>query len=211
MPAEPDSPAPVSPRSATAGPELPRPAAALTGAADPSASLRAKSNLERLLAYRLFLLLALTVLTLDQASKLWIASRLPYGVMPFSPEAITVVHGFFYLIHVGNTGAAWSLFAGQSVALAMLAAATLGAIGFWRRPLGLRQKPVQIAFGLLCGGITGNLIDRLAHGRVTDFIDLHFGPNFPAMFNPYPTFNIADSGICVGTILYVIHSLRTPN
>ena len=55
-----------------------------------------------------------------------------------------------------------------------------------------------------CGGITGNLLDRLLHGHVIDFIDLHFGSYV------YPTFNIADSGICVGVILYLWQSLRAP-
>ena len=161
------------------------------------------SVLERLLAYRLLLVLAAAVLTLDQASKLWIAARLPFGTYG-EPDAITVVPGFFYLVHVGNTGAAWSRFAGRSAVLAVLAAATLVGIVLWRRPLGLHHRPVQAAFGLLCGGIAGNLVDRLVYGHVTDFIDLHFGSYV------YPTFNLADSGICVGTVLYVILSCRSP-
>jgi signal peptidase II len=109
----------------------------------------------------------------------------------------------FYLVHVGNTGAAWSLFTGQSVFLAILAGATLVAIFLWRRALGLRDRTSQIGFGLLCGGIAGNLLDRLLHGHVIDFLDVHFGTFI------YPTFNVADSGICVGVFLYLWHSLRT--
>jgi signal peptidase II len=90
------------------------------------------------------------------------------------------------------------------VLLATLALATLVAIFFWRSALGLRDRLAQICFGLLCGGIVGNLTDRLLHGHVIDFIDLHFGTYV------YPTFNVADSGICVGVILYLWQSLRTP-
>ncbi len=169
----------------------------------PPASRRPKAFLERLLAYRLLLLLAVAVLALDQASKLWIFNHLELGTYG-PPGAITVVPGFFYLVHVGNTGAAWSLFSGRSAVLAVLAGATLVAIGIWRGPLGLRHRTVQVAFGLLCGGIAGNLLDRIVHGYVTDFLDFHFGTYV------YPTFNLADSGICVGTVLYVIHSLRHP-
>ena len=63
---------------------------------------------------------------------------------------------------------------------------------------------MQISFGLLCGGIVGNLIDRLAYGHVVDFLDFHFGSYV------YPTFNIADSGIVIGVGIYFIRNLRAP-
>lgn len=158
----------------------------------------------RILAYRVLLGLALAVFVADQLTKLWIAQRLPFGTYGETYGAIRVIKGFFYLVHVGNTGAAWSMFSGQSVLLAILALATLVAIYFWRHALGLRDRLAQVCFGLLCGGIVGNLTDRLAYGHVIDFIDLHFGTYV------YPTFNVADSGICVGVILYLIQSLRAP-
>ncbi len=163
-----------------------------------------RSPLARLLAYRLLLLLAAAVLALDQATKFWIAAHIPFDPSHSHDvgQDITVISGFFYLIHVVNTGAAWSMFAGQSVLLATLALATLAAIAWWRHSLGLRDRVTQFAFGLLCGGIAGNLLDRLARGHVTDFLDLHFG------IYVYPTFNVADSGICVGVILYIVRSLR---
>ena len=115
-----------------------------------------------------------------------------------------MIRGFLYLVHVGNTGAAWSMLTGRSVLLAALAAATLVGIFFWRRALGLQDRTAQVSFGLLCGGITGNLSDRLVYGHVIDFLDFHFGSY------AYPTFNVADSAICVGVLLYLIHSLRQP-
>ena len=163
-----------------------------------------KSRIQRLLAYRLLLGLAVTIFILDQLTKSWIASRMPLGTYGEHMGAIRVVRGFFYLVHQGNTGAAWSMFSGKSVLLALLAAATLAAIFFWRRALGLRDRAAQVSFGLLCGGIVGNLADRLLHGHVIDFIDLHFGSYI------YPTFNVADSGICVGVVLYLWQSLRAP-
>ena len=165
-------------------------------------SAPASAGWRRILAYRLLLTLALAVFILDQASKSWIAARLPFPTYGEGSGAIPVIRGFFYLVHVGNTGAAWSMFSGQSVLLALLAAATLVAIWWWRHALGLRDRTAQICFGLLCGGIVGNLVDRLRHGHVVDFIDLHFGSYV------YPTFNVADSGICVGVIVYLWQSLR---
>lgn len=172
-----------------------------TPAASHAAVRNPQSAISRLLSYRVLLAIALAVFALDQLTKFLIAARLPFPTYG-EPGAIRVIRGFCYLVHVGNTGAAWSMFAGQSVVLASLAAATLLAIFFWRRALGLRERTTQICFGLLCGGIAGNLVDRLRHGHVIDFIDLHFGSYV------YPTFNIADSGICIGVILYLWHSLR---
>jgi signal peptidase II len=171
--------------------------------AGPSPEADRGTIFHRLSAYRALLSIALMVVALDQLTKIWIVANLPFETYG-EPHAITVIDGFFYLVHVGNTGAAWSMFTGQSVFLAALAAATLVAIVILRRALGLRHRPAQIAFGLLCGGIAGNLIDRVRHGHVIDFVDLHFGSYV------YPTFNVADSGICVGVGLYLWHSLRHP-
>ena len=168
-----------------------------------SAAPPPRPRLQRILAYRWLLALAAGVLVLDQATKAWICARLPYPTYG-PPRHIAVIDDFFNLVNVGNTGAAWSLFSGRSTFLALLAVATLIAIFAWRRQLGLRLWSVQVSFGLLCGGIAGNLVDRLVHGHVIDFLDFHFGSYI------YPTFNVADSGICVGVVIYLLHSLRQP-
>jgi len=161
------------------------------------------SRTYRLRAYRRLWWIALIVLATDQLTKYWIVHTLPFPT--YGPgEWIPVIDGFFHLVHVGNTGAAWSLFTGQSRLLAMLAFLTLGAIYYWRRTLGLRERWMQISFGLLCGGIVGNLIDRLAYGHVVDFLDFHFGSYV------YPTFNVADSGIVIGVGIYFVRNLRNP-
>lgn len=174
-----------------------------SAAGDKSKIASRKSYLSRVFAYRRLLILAAIVFGLDQLTKYWINVRLPFG--SYGPGgSIQIFPNFFYLVHVGNTGAAWSMFAGASLWLALLAVGTLIAIFFWRRQLGLRSPAAQAAFGLLCGGIVGNLVDRLAHGHVIDFLDFHFG-NYT-----YPTFNVADIGICVGVFWYVLWSLRQP-
>lgn len=191
---------PIDPAKTAAHPptsvESPRPAPA--GARPPIGT--------RLRAYRLLWQIALAVFVADQATKLWIVARVPFDPMHSHGAGadLEVIPHFFYIIHVGNTGAAWSMFSGRSVTLALLATGTLIAIYFWRHSLGLKQRVSQICFGLLCGGIVGNLVDRLVHKHVIDFIDLHFGSYI------YPTFNVADSAICVGVILYLWQSLRTP-
>ncbi len=179
------------------------PESGLGARAGQSAIRNPQSAIQRIFAYRRLWLLGVIVFALDQLTKYWINARLPFG--SYGPGAsIQIFPNFFYLVHVGNTGAAWSMFPGASLWLALLAAGTLVAVFVWRRPLGLRSPSAQAAFGLLCGGILGNLVDRIVHHHVIDFLDFHFGTY------TYPTFNVADSGICVGVFWYVLWSLRQP-
>jgi signal peptidase II len=171
----------------------------MSASVDPGVSLTF-----RLLQYQRLLGIAAAVLAADQASKAWITTHLPYPAYGEEGGAIPVVRGFFYIVNVGNTGAAWSVLSGQSILLAALAAGTLVAIFLGRRALGLSAPRTQAWFGLMCGGIAGNLIDRLARHHVVDFLDFHFGSYI------YPTFNVADSAICVGVILYALASIRSP-
>src|SRR5476649_1817165 len=89
----------------------------------PSVVENQKSKIQRLLAYRLLLGIALAVFVFDQLTKAWIVSHLPYNPhhLHGGPYDRALVSGFFYLIHVGNTGAAWSMFSDKSVLLAVLA------------------------------------------------------------------------------------------
>jgi signal peptidase II len=158
----------------------------------------------RVLKYWRLLAVAAVVVALDQFSKGWIIKHLAFGAYGEDAGAIPVIRGFFYIVHVGNTGAAWSILSGQSLMLAALAGATLVVIFVWRKALGIVGVYAQVCFGLLCGGITGNLVDRVLRGHVVDFLDFHFGSYV------YPTFNVADSAICVGVALYVLSSFRSP-
>ena len=157
----------------------------------------------RIGAYRWFYILAIMVFAGDQISKIWIRNNLPFNSY-HPPDAIPVLPGFFNIVHVGNTGAAWGLFSGKSFWLALLAVVTLLAIFTFRRHLTLERSLVQVSFGLLCGGIVGNLVDRILHGHVIDFLDFHFGSFV------WPAFNLADTAICIGVGLYILHSFREP-
>ncbi len=146
----------------------------------------------RILRYKWLIAIAAAVFAADQASKAWIVARLPFNTYGEAAGAIPVLRGFFYIVHVGNTGAAWSVFTGRSLFLAALAAASLVAIFIWRKSLGLTGLHAQVCFGLLCGGIAGNLLDRILKGHVVDF------PRLPLRLLRLSTFNVADSAICVG-------------
>jgi signal peptidase II len=163
----------------------------------------------RFAKYRILVLTAVVVFALDQATKAWIFENLDLGSYA-PPAAITVIEGFFYIVHIGNEGAAWGMLSGYSELLTLFALIALVAIYFLRHALELYRVPMQWAFGMLVGGILGNTIDRLIHGHVIDFLDFHFPFTIPYVMptGRYPSFNIADCGIVVGTLLYLVLSFR---
>lgn len=161
--------------------------------------------------YRKFWIVAAIVFILDQITKAWIFKTLPLDTY-YPPEAITVIEGFFYIVHIGNEGAAWGMLSGYSTLLAIFAIGALVFIYKFRHSLELHRPWMQIAFGLLIGGVVGNLIDRLIHGHVIDFLDFHFPFTVPYLLptGRYPSFNVADSGIVIGVFLYITLSLKSP-
>ncbi|TVP80409.1 MAG: signal peptidase II [Puniceicoccaceae bacterium] len=167
------------------------------------------SKTERILRYRLLFITAGVIFLLDQASKTWIFKNLELDSY-HPPEAITVIENFFYIVHVGNEGAAWGMFSGYGSFLAAFALLALFVIYKMRHALELQKRPMQWAFGLLIGGILGNFVDRLVHGHVIDFLDFHFPFSIPWVMptGRYPSFNVADCGIVIGTIFYLILSFR---
>jgi len=169
-----------------------------------------KPTLQKIARYRLLLVSAFVVFILDQITKTWIFNNLPLDSY-FPPDSIEVIKGFFYIVHIGNEGAAWGMLSGYSGFLAVFAVVALLGIYKFRHTLELKRKPMQWAFGLMVGGILGNMIDRLVHGHVIDFLDFHFPFTIPWVMptGRYPSFNIADSGIVIGTIIYVILSFKT--
>lgn len=118
---------------------------------------------------------------------------------------IEVIKNFFYIVHIGNEGAAWGMFAGHGTLLALFALVALFVIYKFRHALELHRTPMQFAFGLLVGGVLGNFVDRIVHGHVIDFLDFHFPFSIPGLLpdGRYPAFNIADCGIVVGVLAYI--------
>jgi signal peptidase II len=143
-------------------------------------------------------LIALAVIALDQLTKIIIVNLLPN-----SSIEKTVIPGFFKLVHWENTGAAWSLFRGSNAVLAAVALVALVVLYFSRHHFDARTLVGQIAFGLICGGIVGNLIDRIRVKSVIDFLYFYLGDwGFPA-------FNVADSAICTGVALVFLLTWRS--
>jgi signal peptidase II len=145
--------------------------------------------------------LGLPLFVIDQLTKWLIRQNIPYGA------ELPVIPGFFSLVHASNTGAAFSMFAGNNFFFVGLAVVALAVIIFLLLRDSRAQKAPQrlslltkIAFGLLASGILGNLTDRILRGAVTDF--LHFYVNDYA----WPSFNVADSCICIAAGLLIVGS-----
>jgi len=145
-----------------------------------------------------WLALAAVVVLLDQITKVLILSAFQYG-------EIHTVTSFFDIVRAHNTGAAFSFlaYAGgwQRWLFVALAFAAVAFIGFMLKRHG-HQTMFSLALSLILGGAVGNVIDRLVHGYVVDFIQVHRGGWY------FPAFNLADSAITLGAILLIWDELR---
>jgi signal peptidase II len=117
---------------------------------------------------------------------------------------VSVIDGFFYLTHVRNPGAAFSLFANapEAIRAPFFIGTTLIAIGLiisFYRKLSPGDRLSALALGLILGGAVGNLLDRLVYGAVVDFLRLQLWAGYT-----WPDFNVADSSIVIGVALLVI-------
>ena len=144
----------------------------------------------------LALILCLVVVLLDQFTKVWVRNSFVCG-----GEALEVIPGFFNLVYVRNPGAAWGMLGGQQVILISLSAIVFVLLVVFHRRVLNPTLDHRIALGLMLGGILGNLIDRVKLNWVTDFLDFHIGTHH------FPSFNVADSAICIAVGLYLLSSL----
>jgi signal peptidase II len=145
-------------------------------------------------------LVALIIVGLDQLTKLLVLKFMGYA------QEKVVLGGFFKLVHWANTGAAWSLFRGNNGLLAMVALLALVILFFSRHHFDSRTLLGQIAFGLIFGGIIGNLIDRVFRGHVIDFLYFYLQGRSGEI--GFPAFNVADSAICTGVGLIFLITWR---
>ena len=146
--------------------------------------------------------LAALIFALDQWSKWLVKVRLPGDRGWF-----VVIPGFFNIVHVENPGVAFGLLSDSTwewrgAILVGVSALVLGyiAILLWRSRTGAAIG-LRLALALILAGALGNLYDRVAHGTVTDFIEVHAGRHY------FPVFNVADSSITTGGALLVLLEL----
>ncbi|MBT3181406.1 MAG: signal peptidase II [Deltaproteobacteria bacterium] len=161
--------------------------------------------------YKVLMVIAPLVFILDQLTKLAIIKYIPFG------ERISVIPGFFDIVHFRNTGAAFGMFSEMSDSFripffyAIAVVAVIFLIIYYRSLKG-DNLLMPVALSLVFGGIAGNVIDRIRLGSVVDFLSVHIGDEtlkFSFLEKAYdislewPAFNVADSAITVSMFLFI--------
>ncbi|MBC5765295.1 signal peptidase II [Ramlibacter albus] len=145
-----------------------------------------------------WLALALIVVIADQFTKVLILGYYKYG-------DVTYVTSFFNVVRAHNTGAAFSFLAGAGgwqrwLFTGIAVAAVVFILWLLRSHAG--QKLFCFSLALILGGAVGNLVDRLLHGYVVDFLQFHWNNT-----HFFPAFNIADSAITVGAACLILDEI----
>lgn len=144
-------------------------------------------------------LLALAMTLVDQLTKLLIVKNVAFA------SRHAVIPHFFNITYITNTGAAWGVFSGKGWLLLSISLAVLiGIVVFLGK---LAEGWPERHFGLLlvASGIVGNSIDRVFRGEVVDFLQFYVGRFY------WPSFNVADSCITVGVLLFIASSIFRPD
>ena len=140
----------------------------------------------------IWLILSVLVIALDQWSKAWVLRELP------EYTSIPVIEGFWNWFRTYNTGAAFSFLSDaggwQIWFFTGLAVAISGLLAFWLSRAARGDWRQALPYSLVIGGALGNVIDRLMHGHVIDFIQWHWRDHY------WPAFNLADSAIVAGAV-----------
>jgi signal peptidase II len=146
--------------------------------------------------------LSLPLYALDQLTKYYVLRF----IKPDEPRP--VIAGFFNLVNITNTGAAFGSFKNNNtlfIAISCLALLFVVALLLRRRS---RDVWRDVSLALLAAGVLGNLTDRVLHQHVIDFLLFDFGSRAPSFLHPWPAFNVADSCICLAVVCFIIHSFR---
>ena len=153
---------------------------------------------------------ALPLFALDQLTKQLIVNNFPdpFETPRGMQRVIEVIPGFFNLVRVHNTGMAWGLLNGSAyanpifISIAAIAMTFLSVL--WLRGAFLITS-AKLAVTLLVAGIFGNIFDRIFRGYVVDFLDFHVG------MRHFPSFNVADSCICIAAGLLFLTAMKSGN
>jgi len=139
--------------------------------------------------------LAAFLVVLDQISKIVIIHYIP------KHDTIPVIAGLFSLTHITNPGAAWGIMSGKGHLLLGISVAVLVMVIYFLRSLTEGFPERYFALFMIMSGIIGNSVDRLWRQEVVDFLDVYFRDYH------WPSFNVADSSITIGVIIYIASSL----
>ncbi len=149
--------------------------------------------------------IAASVAVIDQLSKLWIDSnfqQLILGAAPGTPNAPSEVFGDWVRIAKSyNHGGIFGLLGDSAPILGLASLVVIAVIIYYQWRQGIQSPLLTLTLGLLLGGALGNLVDRLNHGYVIDFVDMGIGTT------RWYTFNVADASISIAIVLLVVLSI----
>lgn len=149
----------------------------------------------------IFFSISFSIIAFDQLSKSYVVYSIPLN------QGRPIIENYLDLVHVRNSGAAFGFFSGSKgspnrwILTTVSVSALIAILGmtFWLPETSLL---VLVAYALFFGGAAGNLLDRLLHGEVIDFIDVHVGGLH------WPAFNVADSSLCLGAALFCFYVIK---
>ena len=138
-----------------------------------------------------WILIIAIIVSLDQFVKFIVVKNVPLE------GSVTVINKFFYIYHIGNTGAAWSILSGQRVLFIIITFISCVVIGY----ILVKSKIMllKLALSFIFAGAVGNLIDRILKGSVTDYLRFDFGSY------TFPIFNVADMSVVIGSALLMYY------
>ncbi len=143
-----------------------------------------------------YILIIIATIIVDQLSKFWIVSNFDLY------ESQTIIDGFLSLKYVQNTGAGFSILEGKMLFLLLVTCVALIFLLYLLFKANDKAILEKVSISLMIGGALGNFIDRLNLGYVVDFIACNiFG-------YPFPVFNLADSFLTIGVLLFIINILK---
>ncbi|MDW7672907.1 MAG: signal peptidase II [Bacillota bacterium] len=141
----------------------------------------------------LFWVVAAVIFIIDRSTKYLVVANMSPG------QSIPILENIFHLTYVLNPGAAFGLFAYQTMFFILIAVLVVGVILYFNWTLPAGKQFLRIGLALQLGGSLGNLLDRIQSGYVVDFFD----------FRVWPVFNIADIAIVTGVVILAYEILRT--
>ena len=143
------------------------------------------------------IILTILVILVDFFSKYMVSKLMTVN------ETIDLIDNFFRITYVKNTGAAFSIFSNNTVLVIIISVVIIGFLLFYIYKNKGNNKLENVSYAFILGGAIGNLIDRLVYGYVIDFLD------FEILSYDAPIFNLADTFIVIGVILFLINTLRS--
>ena len=163
--------------------------------------------------YTLFFLIFIRSVTFDQMTKLWVVNHIDYRY-----GEIPVIEGLFSFVHTQNPGAAFGIMEGQMTFFAVFTIIAIFVVGSTLKAMQKDDYFQNVALSLIASGAIGNAIDRIHKQSVTDFLRLYTeSPTWKPWLQDnigmaeWPSFNIADSAIVVGIIMFAFYGFFVPD